>query len=80
MAGVQGSCARGASAAARHRQGASGGEPRCYKNGIGVLLGQSKKTAVFNRSLFYGWGTGIRTPIPWSRAMCPAVGRSPSVI
>ena len=24
-----------------------------------------------------GWGIGIRTPIPWSRATCPAVGRSP---
>ena len=24
-----------------------------------------------------GWETGIRTPIPWSRAMCPTVGRSP---
>ncbi|GEM_PF-6945025 len=25
------------------------------------------------------WETGIRTPIPWSRATCPAVGRSPSI-
>ena len=25
-----------------------------------------------------GWGVGIRTPIPWSRATCPAVGRLPS--
>src|SRR5262245_61404555 len=25
-----------------------------------------------------GWEAGIRTPIPWSRAMCPTVGRPPS--
>jgi MFS family permease len=29
-------------------------------------------------SLGSGWETGIRTPIPWSRAMCPTVGRSPN--
>ena len=25
-----------------------------------------------------GWEAGIRTPIPWSRATCPTVGRPPS--
>ena len=26
-----------------------------------------------------GWEAGIRTPRPWSRAMCPTVGRPPSM-
>src|SRR5260221_2602499 len=25
-----------------------------------------------------GWEAGIRTPIPWSRATCPTVGRPPN--
>jgi hypothetical protein len=27
-----------------------------------------------------GWEAGIRTPIPWSRATCPTVGRPPNQI
>ena len=26
----------------------------------------------------FGWEAGIRTPITWSRATCPTVGRPPS--
>src|ERR1051326_4210432 len=29
-------------------------------------------------TLSAGWEAGIRTPIPWSRATCPTVGRPPS--
>jgi hypothetical protein len=32
-----------------------------------------------NRFGKVGWEAGIRTPIPWSRATCPTVGRPPSV-
>jgi hypothetical protein len=31
-----------------------------------------------NKPRFFGWEAGIRTPIPWSRATCPTVGRPPS--
>src|SRR5580765_679083 len=27
-----------------------------------------------------GWEAGIRTPIPWSRATCPTVGRPPNQV
>ncbi len=43
------------------------------------VAGTGRRTQIVGRvGLEFGWETGIRTPISWSRARCPTVERSPS--
>ena len=39
-------------------------------------MGRRQALSICSR-VFSGWGAGIRTPIPRSRVLCPAVGRLP---
>ena len=49
------------------------------ERGWGGLSRIPIKSSTLNGLKVVGWEAGIRTPIPWSRATCPTVGRPPNL-